>query len=82
MNKYTYIKPKHKILKTRSKTPLENNKFQKAIKQVIFIDNIKRNYSTDNTEKINKKAKEKHEQINKEDNLFLSKKYPYMKKKL
>ena len=86
-NKYTYIKPKSKILKSRkSKTPLENNLFQKAIKKVNFIEDIKKNNSTDKinfkkNEMINKKVKENHERIEKEDNSFISQKYPYMKKK-
>ena len=86
-NKYTYIKPKSKILKSRkSKTPLENNLFQKAIKKVNFIQDIKKSNSTDKinfkkNEIINKKVKENHERIEKEDNSFISQKYPYMKKK-
>ena len=86
-NKYTYIKPKSKILKSRkSKTPLENNLFQKAIKKVNFINDIQKSNSTDKinfkkNEIINKKVKENHERIEKEDNSFISQKYPYMKKK-
>ena len=99
--KFTYIKPvtkdynnksiifeRKRVEKSRtSRTPLETNKFKKAIKKVNFISSIRLNNSTDKisqkkNETIIKKAKEIHEDFNKEDNnYFIQQNQPYARKK-